>query len=523
LTTPNDLGLLVDAWREGQFDVIARSLSSARRFSAHCVPTGGGKSISLVGAALASGGRALILTESKELQKQYAEQFKYLDILDIRGKSNYRCKAMDVGGEFYDGTPAKSVAEGPCHFGDECSLRLRGCTYYDKINAAKYKKLVVTNYAAWISANMFTEGWGQFDIICADECHTMEQWLTRMLAVKFPRCYGNLTTSKMPTNTNIAMWVHWANRELPLIRAAVRLEKREIARGKRKKLVKLRTLQSVESHLSRLRMMSSEWRVFPEKQHILFQPIWVHEYAEPLLFTNAAKVICASSTMVPNTLRLLGILDQDMDFYNYPSTFPIERRPIYYYPVIKMKYGMSEDEERQWVKEVDDFISQRLDRKGIIHTVSYARTELLLKYSRYANLMIASSSAASSASTLTLQRFKAAPDPAILVGPNWMTGIDLPGTLAEYTIIPKIPFADITDPLHKARSEDNPDYGWYDAGLKLVQSIGRAMRSKDDRNECLITDKAFGAYLGQHKNMLPDWIRSAVVRVTELPTPAERL
>ena len=272
--------------------------------------------------------------------------------------------------------------------------------------------------------------------------------------------------------------------------------------------------------------MSHEWRVFPEQTHILFQPIWVHEYTEQLLFGGAPKVVFASSTMVPNTLSLLGV--EDMDFFSYPSLFPVERRPIYYYPTVKMRYGMSEEEDKEWVNVVDNFIASRLDRRGIIHTVSYARQNTLLKHSRFASLMVASSpsrvqGSGTSSANMTLSRFRASPEPSVLIGPNWSTGIDLAYKGAQYTIIPKVPFPDINDPLLIARAEDHPDFSWYHAGLTFTQAIGRAMRAEDDLNETLVTDAAFGRFMSSYRGMIPDWVWAAVRLVPTLPEPLEAL
>ena len=147
---PSDLGLFTvdNTWRQGQLDAITRAVNSPKRFVGQCMPTGWGKSVCLIAQALQSGKRTLILTSSKELQKQYTREFSYLNILDVQGKSNYICRAQELGGEFYDGTPAKRVNEAPCQFDEECGLKIAGCTYFDKVNQAKYKRLVQTNYAA---------------------------------------------------------------------------------------------------------------------------------------------------------------------------------------------------------------------------------------------------------------------------------------------------------------------------------------------------------------------------------------
>lgn len=480
-----------------------------------------------MGEALDHGGRVLVLTASKALQLQYTKQFFHLNLLDVQGKSNYSCRAMEPGGEFYDGSPAKSVADAPCQVGEECGLRLGGCRYYDKITEAKFRRRVVTNYAAWISANLYTEGWGKFDVILADEAHEADGWLARMLAVRLPRSYTNVTGARLPQTTDIGVWMGWAAQELPMIKAAVRLEKKAQAKARRKRLTKLRTLQSLEGALTRMCNMSQEWRVFPDQTHVTFKPIWVHEYAESLLFTGAEKVVFASATMTPNTLTLLGV--EDYDYFTYPSLFPVDRRPVYYHPVLRMHYGMTDEEEQKWVDVVDNFISARLDRKGIIHTVSFARQNTLLKRSRYAKLMVASSpshtsgTGSTSLNNMILQRFRLSPTPSILIGPSWSTGIDLKYKDAQYTIIPKVPLPDWTDPWLKARTEDHPDYAWYHAGIALTQSLGRAMRADDDQNETLIIDAVFGEYMSRFHYMIPEWVWPSVQYVRELPMPLEPL
>lgn len=528
ILTPKQLGL--SQWRPGQYQAIQNSRNSARRFVGQCAPTGTGKSHILMGEALESGARTLILTATKPLQKQYIETFAHLNILGVKGKANYTCNAMLVGGEFYDGSPARSVAEAPCQFGEECGLRISGCTYYDAVSAAKYYRRVCTNYAAYISANLYTEGWGKFNLVICDEAHEADMWLSKMLAVQFPRCYTNLTGAKLPNSTNIPTWVAWAKRELPMIKAAIRLEKRALAKARRKKYARLRTLQSLDSNLERMVNMTHEWRVFPGQSHILFQPIWVHEHAEPLLFNGADKVVCASSTMVPNTLNLLGIPDSEMDFFSYPSQFPVSRRPIYYHPVARMRHGMPETEIRECVDVIDSFIAMRLDRKGFIPTPSFALQNLIMKHSRFSSLMVASSQSSTaqtgsnmSLANMTLQRFKASPQPSILIGPSWNTGINLPYKLAEYTVVPKMFMPDITDPLLVARTEDHPDYAWSHAGMVFTQAIGRAMRAEDDLNEVLVTDATFGRFMSQYRRMIADWVWPAVQYVNVLPNPLQGL
>lgn len=521
---PRDLGIQVPGWREGQYEAIQNSRKSHKRFVVHNAPVGCGKSIMLVGEARMDNTRALILTGTRPLQSQYTTQFKSLNILDVRGKSNYKCRATELGGEFYDGSLAKSVAEGPCQFGVECGLKNMGCTYYDIIRQASSARLVVANYAAWISANMYGDGWGHFPLILCDEAHEAEGWLSRVMSVQIPLTIGPALGLTLPDIDDPTVWSDWARDNLPDIREALRSlqETTRTSRGgKIRSKAQVEALKVAERALTRLQDISEDWLVSRSKTAVEFQPIWVHKYAESYLFRKANKVVLASATIVPYELGLLGISKDEYDYFEYPSTFPPHRRPIYYYPVVRMRHGMDAEENLSWISVVDDFISKRLDRKGIVHTVSFARAKALLQHSSFASLMVSNSS--SSTATSTLQKFRTLPPPAILVTPSMGTGVSLDYRAAEYAVIPKMPFENISDPLLVARSAEDPEHGIFQAAKNLLQMTGRLVRAPDDQGETLITDEMFGMFRGRYKYMLPKYFWDVVRKVDELPEPLEAL
>ena len=538
---PQDLGLLhIDNWRVDQLEAVLNSVSSGKRFVGQCAPTGVGKGEILVAEHLINRfHRTLILTSSKSLQDQYNTRFSYLNPVDVRGKRNYSCIATDVGGEFYDSTPVRTVADGPCHFGHTCSLKINGCTYYDRIRLASRARLVHANYAAWIYSNLYTEGWGYFPLILCDEAHEAERWLLEAISIRLYRSYEKLSGT-YPNSDDPVLWVEWANERLPVVRYWIVEEKKRISGRRRayKNVLHLQALQTLERVLNRMCTMSDSWIVIPGKDHILFHPVYAKDYAEPLLFRQAQKVVFASSTIVPKSISMLSVAPSQMDFFEYPSSFPINRRPIYYYPVVKMHYDMEEEENDIWLTVMDRFIGCRLDRKGIIHTVSSARLERLITQSKFASLMVASSTAGvyghlartstpSATPTLSptglLARFRAMKPPAILVSPSMGTGIDLPMTQCEYTIVPKVPFPRRNDPMAVARERDDPEWGIFEAAKALVQMTGRAMRSETDSNETLITDSVFGMFLGQYRHYLPKWWLDSVCKIDKLPEPLEKL
>lgn len=518
--SPLELGLPIHGWRDGQYEGILNSLASQRRFVAQNAPTGSGKSWLLLGEAKSQQDRVLILTGTKTLEDQYVCEAKSLGILDIRGKSNYRCIATDIGGEWHvRGRDPVTVDQAPCQFGAECGLKDDGCKYYDTLRLAKTKKIVISNYAAWISANMYTEGWGYFPLIMCDEAHEAEQWLTRMLAIEFPWAYQKSLEAGIPVETNPIVWRNWANETIKPLRQKIKIELSALGRKfTKKQFERIRSLQIIERLMMRVRTIDKDWMVLQNREHVLLHPVWVHKYTEQFLFTKAKKVVLASATLRPHTIQMLGVENGQYDFFEYPSNFPACRRPIYYLPTTKM--NKQNEDDISWIEVVDQFISKRLDRKGIVHTVSFSRQKQLMEQSRYSSMMIANSS---SDTRTQLQRFKLSKAPSILVTPSMTMGVDLKYKDAEYTIIPKIPFENITDPLFIARSKADPDYGFYIAAQTLLQAIGRAMRAEDDQCETLITDKNFEVYMTRYRHMLPRYFWDAVQQVKELPEPLPTL
>lgn len=521
MITPNDLGILVPKWREGQWEAVQNSRDSKHRFVVHSMPPGGGKSIVGMAEAQADNKRTLVLTSTRALQTHYINIFRNLNPLEIKGKSNYSCRATELGGEFYDGSSAKSVADGPCQFGVECGLKAFGCKYYDDVRKAGYHRLVVSNYAAWISSNLYADGWGsKFELLICDEAHEAEKWITSVMSIKLPTAYESFT-GRMPRSEDPDEWQAWAEVAYPLIKNRLQ-SSLESARNSRRISMKAKvhtsTLRSAAMLLERMLTITEEWLVYRDDNSVHFTPVWSRAYAEAYLFNKIPKVVLMSATMIQYELNLLGINKSRCDYFEYPSTFPAKNRPIYYYPVVRMRHDMDVEDALAWISVVDDFISKRLTLKGVIHTVSFARARALMACSRYSSLMVANSSSATAITTL--QKFKAIQGPAILVTPSMGTGTDLP--YCDYAIIPKVPFDNITDPLYNARSESDPTYGPFQAAKKLRQMVGRIVRSTEDYGETLITDAAFEMFRGKYKHMLPSDFWAAFQQVDILPDPMER-
>ena len=168
------------------------------------------------------------------------------------------------------------------------------------------------------------------------------------------------------------------------------------------------------------------------------------------------------------------------------------------------------------MRRIDQIISARLDRKGIIHTTSYERRNLVLTYSEHRAIMLANDS---NNTRTTVERFRRAAPPSVLVSPSLTTGWDLPYEDCEYAIIGKIPFPDTRSPITKARTEEDEDYGPYTAMQIIVQASGRGMRSAEDQCEVFILDENWRWFWPKYKKFAPKWFAESVRRRPPLTIP----
>jgi Rad3-related DNA helicase len=261
-----------------------------------------------------------------------------------------------------------------------------------------------------------------------------------------------------------------------------------------------------------------------------FDVIWPGRYAEQYLFCNVEKVVVMSATLRPKTMSLLGVKGEDYEFREWQRIFPANRHPIYSSPAryedkdVRVDRRTTDRQLQAWVDHIDHIIEARLDRKGIIQTVSYDRQRFLMDHSRFRDHFMGNTNDPESDSASEVaEAFRKASAPKILVSPSFSTGWDFPGSECEYVVICKVPFKPNQGKVQKAREERDEKYGAYLAMIEMVQASGRGMRSSEDRCEVFIVDGHCGWFMAQNKFLAPEWFVRGVRKVAEVPQPPEKL
>lgn len=544
---PVDFGLArFPAWRRGQPEAIEAAIDAPTRFTALVLPTGFGKSLVYMGLLAALPARGAVLTRTRALQAQLVREFspgpaqafdQGRSLVAIQGQTNYPCRALDPGGELYTQfgsvfgpATATTVDHGPCHLGVECTQKLHGCAYFDAVRGGQIADTVLTNYAWWLTLINQPHLRYTPDVLILDEAHDAPDALAEALGATLAGdLVGAVLHELLPRADTLTApeWVAWATRHANTL--TKRLEgavprTAEAIKTIRRSKVLLRSLATVAQLDPSLLICRDDL------DGVRVDVVWAAGFAEAHLFRRVPRVILTSATLTRYTAELLGIIDKDLTLYEAGDGFPKDRRPVYIAPAagdvwdtpLRVQHGLSADQERRLVAHIDAIIDARLDRKGIIHTVSYARRDLLLAHSKHAARLITHDRHTAAAQ---IAAFRAAGPGTILVSPSVTTGYDFPQTDCEYQILMKIPFPDTRDPVVQARKLVNSRYPNHVAMQTLVQTCGRGMRSLDDRCENFITDANAIWFLSKNLDLAPKWFRTAITRLAAgtVPTPPRPL
>jgi len=496
-----------DQWRENQSEAVESIVDTPERFLVQVCPTGFGKSLTYMTAAMLSPGRAVLLTSTKGLQTQLMNDFGHMpEVEDMRGRGNYPCRL----------NTHVNCDLGACVFGVKCSMKEEGgCFYFDQLRRAKSAKIIITNYAYWMSQNGFSDGIGKFELMVLDEAHSAPDHVISFIAVDFSK-KNRIESKILDLNDSLPNtshgWYIWACDKLDDVNNQI-----QSAKERRKEKLYLQ-LKRTKEKLDRLTSIDATWVWEEDDYHVGLSPIWPAPFTEEVLFMGIDKVVLTSATVVAKTANLMGVDDAKVE--EWPHTFPLANRPLIHVPTVRMNYRNGAAEERQWLSRLDQIIRDRVGTKGVIHTVSYKRRDLVLSSSKYADYMITHSN---KDTEMVVHQFKASQDPLILVSPSMATGWDFPDDECRWQVIIKLPYPDSRGNILKARSKADKDYTSYITMQQLIQACGRGVRTKDDWCETFIIDDNIQWFIDHYSHLSVAWFKGAYQKKITIPKPERRV
>jgi Rad3-related DNA helicase len=480
-------------------------------------PVGSGKSlIGLTYSRYISGrtGHSFILTPQRILQEQYEQTLDDKSIASLYGKANYPCKSKNT----------------TCDIGSIIKPRCDSCPYERAKAHAKSKPNVVFNYKLALLLFGYTQVFDPRSLMILDECHTVEEHLTEFNAItvyekraeKFGIKWRPQITIKYAYKWLKDTYIPAANEYL---KVQFELVEPLLDKGNsdltQRDIKTLREYNSLEDHIDDV----SEFLAIPldsveenfvlvhDKSMMKFKRITGAHGFKNIVEPMADKFLFMSSTILDHKgfCRDLGINIEDAAFLSLDSEFPIENRPIFYMPQMKMNAAWKNDENEKsrdvMVGRIKEILELHKDESGIIHTANFQIAKWLvdeLEYSVPQQVLHHNPDSGDDRNAI-INQYTTTPKPTILISPSITEGLDLVGDLGRFAIFAKVPFGFLGDQWIKKRLKMSQSWYQRRALIDVIQGGGRIVRSSTDTGNVYILDASWAYLYSQTSSMVPLW------------------
>ncbi len=458
---------------------------------------------------------AYFLTTQRVLQDQYESDFKKDGLISLSSSSNYSCK-LDKGACCKEiQTALRSGSLNKKY--DSCSYN---CTYKAKKKEFIEKKLGITNFSYFLTEKNYSQKIPNKRVLVIDEAHNLENELTRFIEISVSSYFSEKilklkTPRGLDTQFKVYNWiknVYYSELVKKISFISSQLQKFGITSTKLEEFKKITNryelLTSHEKKISQFINLYNKdnWVFDIEKvnnnhKKFVFKPIDISKYAHQYLLQFADYIIFMSATIISHEgfSLTIGLPADKVVSIESPSPFPAENRPIIYSPAGSMSSKNIEKTLPVLKTMIEEIISNHKTEKGIIHTHSTKIAKYLKNNIKNKRLIIAYGDKREKA----LEKHTKSKEPTILISPSMSEGVDLKGKLSEFQILCKIPFPYLGDKVVKKKMTKWK--WWYNTQTirTIIQSVGRSIRSKDDKAVTYILDSDWKRIKSMCRNDFP--------------------
>ena len=536
---------------------IAKAFASGKKYAVLEMPTGGGKSFICYSFAdcLRDHGGTHFLTIQKTLQDQYQRDFPAPQIEALKGRSNYSCshpaatKGMDAAHGVCtarnkgilidcvdvdkagwtdfdeDGNPRGILrAAGQLEL-PSCAHR---CPYWEQLQKCSDAGVTLFNFSSFLFQKRIGR-FGKRALMIIDEGHNVEAELMKFVTVELSEWALSLVGVKITrTISSKEQFTEWL-RETDLLRLVQEATKaaeeteddpegfaKEEADALRELQMKIENFMAyLEKTQWVLETVAYQDRHGDDRRKIVARPLYAKDFAEDLLFQHADRVLFMSATILDAQVWAanLGIKPEDLEHVQSPCDFPVENRPIHleYAGNMGFKYFTPEQNpsnptKPKFINKIKQIMARHKGQRGIIHCHSFELSKVLKYDVADPRFLFQDDFKGDKAQMLAAHAKR---EDSVIVAPAMHEGFDLKDDLSRFQVLAKVPWPSMTDKVIKERMNlDQKWYGWLTA-LKMVQSIGRSVRSKTDWAYTYIIDQGFDGFLARNSTMIPRYIKDA--------------
>jgi Rad3-related DNA helicase len=258
------------------------------------------------------------------------------------------------------------------------------------------------------------------------------------------------------------------------------------------------------------------------------KPVKVDSFLKNFVWRRADTRLLTTATMpyrgnVSSWCKRIGLDPDRTHVIKVGMPFPAQNRPVHVHTEIAKMSGGGDD--KNWNKimaELERLAGKHDGENGLIHTASYKRAQRIYKSVKtgdYPNLEnnVMFHDADKDASEF-IERWQDSAE-NIVLSPSMMEGVDLADDMCRWQVLLKVPYPNMGDSRVDFLMDRDTGYGadwqWYNetTAQSIIQSVGRAVRSKDDYADFYVLDESFENV--RDSVAFPDWFEAAITNDPE--------
>jgi Rad3-related DNA helicase len=508
--------------RKQQIDALnfcKTSIKDGKKYMMLNIPTGGGKSYFVIMFAnwyknmINKNAKFDIITNSKLLQDQYINDFSF--IRNLKGKSNYYCSFH--GTSCLEGKELNKILKRKCNH----------CPY--DLSKKKWinSDISMSNFALYISMILYTDNINRrkTNVLIVDESHDFENVFCDLISITinkhiFKSCgfkqtiYNKYLVKLKKIKSQKTFIEFLQNVFINDLESLNDSQKENINRNniiKKQWVYSTNLLERIEKLIIAYNNNNDNWTVdlsnIDNSPSVQIQPIWGNVFLKDI-WKKYDHIIFMSGTILNKNMFsfINGINSEQSNYIEMDSVFDKSKRPLYYIQVGKMTYSDKKNTFNKQIGVINKILKKYKDKKGIIHTYNYELSNWIKDRIKDDRLMFHDSKNRE----VVYRKFIKSPLPSIIVSPSMMTGIDLKGDLARFSIILKMPYPNISSNKIKSKQQSNQNWYSFYTISTLIQMYGRTIRSIDDYSDTFILDSSFSNLIKYNSNYIPKYITNAI-------------
>ena len=501
-------------------------------------PTGVGKSA--INVALArSQESAYYVTPQKSLREQLlADSVLSKHYNGLKGRRDYTC-----------GVTGNNCKECKINQDPELSCRdYNQCNYWSAKEKAMYSDIAILTFAYLIvdgnipeyvhgnDGNERLSFQDERELVIVDECHSLEQQVASLFAgfkispwILPAEVYEGLLTHVSMDDVDIHTDVRAELEELYdrceayIAEYGEAEEMQNEVQDCKKMHTKLEWLFTEVDEYDRAWVVNMEKTKFSGRwQKVMeMKPVHVDHFLKNFVWSRGKKRILSTATMPYRDkpefwCTRIGLDPDRTHVIHVGMPFPKENRPIHTKSMIaEMSNGGDKKHWPEIMAKLDELSNFHTNQKGLIHTASYNRAKKVYesaKTGKWGNLKgnVVLHEGDHDADDVIAKWQNSNQD--LLVTPSMTEGVDLDGDKCRWQALIKVPFPYPGDSRVNYLLNEQPEIGWpwywETTANQIIQSAGRAVRSRDDYANYYVLDESFKKV--QSKVAFPEWFEEAI-------------